>query len=304
MLTQEFERDQVSTKLNGAYNKFNGDYKYNYDALTLKDYLSVLPGVKSKEKENNPNKWVCHCPLSETHTTTGWNNKHKAHHQYGVDTFPSLIIEYRTDDDLLQLQEEFTNNPAKFGNKNPQRVVVNCRSGVDCTQDRLMKWFHREFIKNNILKIRTTQAEFAYAKKNNLIVKRALSEVFPDKRKVKIQNQNKLFELELRGIIFDEYNSLQVLLRSVASLLQTGFDREYIAKEIEDWIEEHHQSHLRQQLDKLQIAVIKTKSKTDLIKAYVDARDELALYYDHETDSYPYDNPKFMKAPEEVRNYD
>ena len=73
---------------------------------------------------------------------------------------------------------------------------------------------------------------------------------------------------------------------------------------VEDWIEEHHQSHLRQQLDKLQIAVIKTKSKADLIKAYVDARDELALYYDHETDSYPYDNPKFMKAPEEVRNYD
>ena len=119
---------------------------------------------------------------------------------------------------------------------------------------------------------------------------------------VKVQSKNEVFEIKLRGLIYDEYRELENALGYIAMMLEWGESRESIALELDDCIKNHRKRVDENRLQELQHKVLMTQSKRDLTHAFCKAQQALLDYHDAETNSYPYKNSEeFNRKPDEVR---
>ena len=241
--------------ING-YTKYNPKKKYNFKALTVPDYLNVLPGFKKEKKDGS---YLCHCPLDFNHP----NN----------DETPSLLI-----------------------SKGENQVVVYCQShgggnghfndGV-CTQKEILKWFNRQFKLNGTLDRIRNREQIQFAKDNNLL--RTVPESEYRAKGAEVKNRNLLFKLDLADALYGEYDNLTISFSAIITLVRAGFTNEYIAKELDLMLQQHATRVFKAKIKEKERQVIKTKSKEDLIDDFFTAQHDLALYQAHDG-THPYDH--------------
>ena len=119
---------------------------------------------------------------------------------------------------------------------------------------------------------------------------------------VKVPSKNEVFEIKLRGLIYDEYRELENALGYLAMMLEWGESRESIALELEDCIKNHRKRVDERRLEEAQHKVLMTQSKKELSRDFIQAQQALLNYHDAETNSYPNRNrEEFNKKPDEVR---
>jgi hypothetical protein len=70
-------------------------------------------------------------------------------------------------------------------------------------------------------------------------------------------------------------------------LVRAGFTNEYIAKELDQLLQQHATRVFEAEIKERERQVIKTKSKEDLIHDFVTAQHDLALYQAHDG-THPY----------------
>ena len=291
------QHEVKNKKLNGHYNKkINSAKDYNWSALyeriTLMEYLNQLSGHKEKIKDN---QYLCHCPLGHNHSKSGYDPKTRTMHHSGQDTAPSLLIRERTDQELKAAEVAFKENPEKFRGKKPRKILYTCRGA--CSNAELSEWFHKQFERLEIFS--RIKHEIATEKGHTKVVRNGL----PHKNEpVKVPSKNEIFEIKLRGHIYDEYRELENALGYMAMMLEWGESRESIALELEDSIKNHRKRVDERRLEELQHKVLMTQSKSELSRAFIQAQQALLDYHDAETNSYPNRNrEEFNKKPDEVR---
>ena len=295
MTTQQTE--VINQKLNGHYNKkINKAKDYNWSALyeriDLMTYLNPLLGHKEKIKDN---QYLCHCPLGHNHSKSGYDPKTRTMHHSGQDTAPSLLIRERTDQELKAAEIAFEENPEKFRGKKPRRILYTCRGA--CSNAELSEWFHKEFKRLEVFS--RIKIEIAKEKGHLKVVRNG----FPHKDEpVKVPSKHEVFDVKLRGHIYDEYRELENTLGYIVMMLELGESREQIACELEDAIKSHRRRVDENRLEELQHKVLMTQSKSDLSRAYIKAQQALLDYHDAETNSYPFRNQELAnRKPDEVR---
>ena len=246
---------EVHPKTINGYNKYNGKNKYNFNLLTVDDYVDILTGRK---KQLNDGAFVCQCPLSYNH-----NND---------DRTPSLKI-----------------SQGDLGG-----VVLYCQShgggGMSetdgtCSQQELLGWFNRRFKENGTLDRIKAKEQIKIAKANN-----SLRTVPPSEYRVPgaaVDNRNLLLKLDLADKLYDEYTHAVGCISYLIMLLRVGFKNDYIAKELDQWLASHGKRVFQAKIKERESAIIKSKSKTDLISNFFNAQEELSLYQAHDG-THPY----------------
>lgn len=291
------QQEVTNKKLNGHYNKkINGAKDYNlsslYERVTLQEYLNPLLGHKEKIAER---QYLCTCPLGHNHIKSGYDPKTKTMHYSGQDTVPSLLIKERTDQELQAAEVAFKENPEKFKGKKPRKIIYTCRGA--CTNAELSEWFHKEFKRLQVFS--RIKIEIAKEKGQLKLVKNP----FPHKDEpVKVPSKHQVFDVKLRGFVYDEYRELENTLGYIIMMLELGESREQIALELENSIKNHRKRVDKNRLEELQHKVLMTQSKSDLSHAYIQAQQALLDYHDAETNSYPFRNQELVnRKPDEVR---
>ena len=253
---------EIHSKTNNGYNKYNGKNKddkkislYNFNLLTVDDYVGILTGRK---KQLNDGAFVCQCPLSYNHENQ--------------DRTPSL----------------------KISQGDTVGVVLYCQShggggnsGTDgtCSQKELLGWFHRRFKENGTLDRIKAKDQRKKAEANNTVREVPPSEYRAPKAAV--NNRHLLLELDLADNLYDEYTHAIGCISYLIMLLRSGFKNDYIAKELDQWLASHGKRVFQAKIKEKESAIITSKSKTDLIRNFFNAQRELSLYQAHDG-THPY----------------